>query len=95
MKSKGAYRNEHARVRLVRDAVLEGNVHRVAAALTAPSVALLARAREELAELVQGKRHDAVGGVKRLLYAVAVVAVEGTCIKMYPTYLWSFSGCRG
>ena len=67
---------EDALVRVVRDAVLKRDVHRVALALSVPPIILGTRARKVLPELVEGARHDAVRGVERLLDAVAVVAVD-------------------
>ena len=67
---------EHAAVAVVVDAVLERVVDGVALAAPLALVALGARAGEEVAELVERGRHDAVGRVEGLLDAVAVVDVD-------------------
>ena len=58
------------------DAVAQGHVDRVVLAGAAANVADVPGAGEELAVLVEGDGHDAVGGVEGLLHAVPVVHVN-------------------
>ena len=73
---RNTHRLENAPVRLIRDPILEGYVDRVPRPLSPPPVLALACPGEELAVLVEGVGHDAVGRPERLLDAVAVVAVD-------------------
>ena len=67
---------EDGLVRRVVHPVLERKVDRVALGVVGADVLDVARAREVLAELVEGDGHHAVGGVEGLLDAVAVVDVD-------------------
>ena len=67
---------EDGLVRRVVHPVLEREVDRVALGVVGAGVHEVARAREELAVLVEGDGHHAVGGVEGLLDAVAVVDVD-------------------
>ena len=73
---RNTHRLENAPIRLIRDPILERYVDRVPRPLSPPPVLALACPREELAVLVEGVGHDAVGRPERLLDAVAVVAVD-------------------
>lgn len=74
--ASAAYRFEHALVALVVDAVLEGEVDSVALPAALALVSLCACSGEKVAKLVERGGHDAVGGVKGLFDAVAVVDVD-------------------
>ena len=67
---------EELPVVLVIDSVLERDVEAVVLALGVADVIEVARAREVLPELMEGRRKDAIRGVERLLHAVAVVDVD-------------------
>lgn len=58
------------------DARAQGEVQRVALALAVADIRNIARAREEITELVEGHRHHAIRRVERLLHAVAVVNIN-------------------
>ena len=72
----GDDRLEDGAVRGVIDAFLEREVDAVVLAVLVPDVLDVAGAREEVAELMEGARHDAVGHIERLLHAVPVVDVD-------------------
>ena len=58
------------------DAGEEREVQGVALALAVAHIRDIARAREEIAEFVEGHRHHAIRGVKGLLDAIAVVDID-------------------
>ena len=63
-------------VRDIIDAVTKRKIDRVIFALSDADVAQLARPWEIFAVLVEGHRHDTIGGVKRLFDTVAVVDID-------------------
>ena len=72
----GTHRLEHAPIRLVRDPVLQRNIHRKPPPLPPPPIQQLPRPGKELPKLMQRKRHDPISRIERLLDPVAVVAVD-------------------
>ena len=86
---------EDALVGLVGDAVLQWHVHRVPHAPTPAAVLEEASPREELAELMEGEGHDAVGDPEGLLYAVTVVAVYVNVEDTGDVLSGASRGCRG
>lgn len=76
MRAGLAHRLEDAPERLIRDPVLERDVHRVALPFPPPPILQRSCPGKELAVLVERARHDAVGRVEGLLHAVAVMAVN-------------------
>ncbi len=69
-------RRENGHVSNIIDAVMQRNVQGVAPSPAASDIRQVARVRKEVAKLVEGHGHNAVGGEEGLFDAVAVVHVD-------------------